>query len=71
VGADAQAVAPLLGQVDDEALVLEHAEQVIGGAAREAEVARDGGRRQRGGVAGQQLQQLQRLGGGGGVLSQI
>ena len=71
VGADAEAVAPLLGQVHDEALVDQHVEQVVGAAAREVEVARDRGRRERRGVAGEQLEQLQRLSGGGGVLSQI
>jgi hypothetical protein len=44
---------------------------VVGGAAWKAEVARDRRRRLRRGVAGEQLEQLQRLGGGWGVLSQI
>jgi histidine ammonia-lyase len=57
--------------MDDEALVDEHVEQVVGGAARKREVAGDRRRRQRRCVAGEQLEQLQRLGGGGGVLSQI
>jgi hypothetical protein len=71
VGRDAEAVAALLGQVDDEALVSEDIEQVVRRRAGEPEVAGDRRRRQRRGVAGQQLQQLQRVGGGGSVLSQI
>jgi hypothetical protein len=57
--------------VDDEALVSEDVEQVVGGRAGEAEVACDRRCREWGGVAGQQLQELQCVGGGWGVLSQI
>jgi hypothetical protein len=57
--------------VHDEALVAEDVQQVVGGRAREAEVAGDRRRGERRGVAGQQLQELQRVGGGWGVLSQI
>jgi hypothetical protein len=57
--------------VDDEALVAQDVEQVVGRRAGEAEVAGDRRCRQRGGVAGQQLQQLERMGGGGSVVSQI
>ena len=56
VRADPEPVAALLGQVDDEALVDEHAQQVVRRAAREPEVARDRGRRQRRGMAGEQLE---------------
>jgi hypothetical protein len=55
----------------DEALVAQDVQQVVGGRAGEAEVAGDRARRERGGVAGQQLEQLQRMSGGWGVLSQI
>jgi hypothetical protein len=57
--------------MDDETLVAQDVQQVVGGRAGEAEVAGDRARGKRRGVAGQQLQQLQRVGGGGGVLSQI
>ena len=67
VRGDAQAVAALLGEVDDEPLVGEDLEQVVGGRAREVEVMRDGCRRERLGVAGQQAQDLERVGGCRGV----
>ena len=64
---DAEPVAALLGQVHDEALVAQHREQVVDGRARQPEVARDRRRRHRRGVRAEQLQQAERVGGGGGV----
>ena len=49
------------GQVHDEPLVAQHLQQVVGARARQPEVARDRARRQRRGVAREQLEQLQRV----------
>jgi hypothetical protein len=60
-------VAPLLGQVDDEALLAQHGEQVVDGRPRQREVASDGRRRHRAGMCAEQLQQAERLRRGGSV----
>ena len=62
--AHAEAVAALLGQVDDEAGGHELGEQVVGRRAGQAEVARQGRGRDGAGLARQGLQQGQRLPGG-------
>ena len=68
VRGDAQAVAALLGEVDDEPLVGEDLEQVVGATSAGGRGAlRDRRRRERLRVAGQQAQDLERVGGCGGV----
>jgi hypothetical protein len=70
-GGDAEAVAALLGDVDDEALVLEDVEEVVGGGSREVEVSRDGGCGQGLGVAGEEPEDLEGVGGGWGVFGRV
>ena len=53
---DAQPVRPRLRQVDDEALALQHGEQVVGGGPRQAELAGERGGRHRGRPGRQQPQ---------------
>ena len=62
-GGDAEPVPALLGQVDDEALVGEHPQQVVDAGPGECQVAGDGGRGLRLGVPGEQAQHGEGVGG--------
>ena len=62
---DAESPAPLVGQVHDEAVLLERREQVVGARARDAERRRDGARGDRTALAREEGQDAQRLVGRG------
>jgi len=63
----AQAVPALVGEVDDEPVLAEHREQLIGRRAGQPEVAGDGRGRDRAGLAGQVAEDRQHLVGGGNL----
>ena len=66
-GRDPEAVAALAREVHDEPLRAQHREQVVDGGAREPQIARDRARRHRRGVAGEELEDGQRVRCRGGV----